>query len=100
MTFYYPPKMFADAQTTLNILVTLEDAFIAAYLVGVRQFSTPDLRVTAARIMGIESNHRVIAGRRRSSTASLIIPDLCEDRAPAPDPQALPRPPEASQNAP
>ena len=28
--FYYPPKMFADAQTTLNILVTLEDAFIAA----------------------------------------------------------------------
>ncbi len=60
-TFYYPPKMFADAQTTLNILVTLEDAFIAAYLIGVRQFSTPDLRVTAARIMGIESDHRTLA---------------------------------------
>jgi hypothetical protein len=60
-TFYYPPKMFADAQTTLNILVTLEDAFIAAYLVGVRHFSTPDLRVTAARIMGIESDHRTLA---------------------------------------
>ncbi len=59
--FYYPPKMFTDAQTTLNILVTLEDAFIAAYLVGVRQFSTPDLRVTAARIMGIESDHRTLA---------------------------------------
>jgi hypothetical protein len=59
--FYYPPKMFADAQTTLNILVTLEDAFIAAYLVGVHQFSTPDLRVTAARIMGIESDHRTLA---------------------------------------
>ncbi|HEY2283292.1 MAG TPA: ferritin-like domain-containing protein [Solirubrobacteraceae bacterium] len=59
--FYYPSKMFADAQTTLNILVTLEDAFIAAYLVGVRQFSTPDLRVTAARIMGIESDHRTLA---------------------------------------
>jgi hypothetical protein len=59
--FYYPPKMFADAQTTLNILVTLEDAFIAAYLVGVRHFSTPDLRVTAARIMGIESDHRTLA---------------------------------------
>ena len=40
-TFYYPAKMFSDAQTTLNILVTLEDAFIAAYLVGVRNFSTP-----------------------------------------------------------
>jgi hypothetical protein len=60
-SFYYPPKMFSDAQTTLNILVTLEDAFIAAYLVGVRQFSTPDLRVTAARIMGIESDHRTLA---------------------------------------
>jgi hypothetical protein len=59
--FYYPPKMFADAQTTLNVLVTLEDAFIAAYLVGVREFSTADLRVTAARIMGIESDHRTLA---------------------------------------
>ena len=60
-TFYYPHKMFADAQTTLNVLVTLEDAFIAAYLVGVRDFSTPNLRVTAARIMGIESDHRTLA---------------------------------------
>jgi hypothetical protein len=59
--FYYPPKMFSDAQTTRNVLVTLEDAFIAAYLVGVRNFSTPDLRVTAARIMGIESDHRTLA---------------------------------------
>ncbi len=60
-TFYYPAKMFDDAQTTLNVLVTLEDAFIAAYLVGVRRFSSPDLRVTAARIMGIESDHRTLA---------------------------------------
>src|SRR6202042_2277936 len=59
--FFYPPNMFSDAQTTLNVLVTLEDAFIAAYLVGVRNFSTPDLRVTAARIMGIESDHRTLA---------------------------------------
>jgi Ferritin-like domain len=60
-TFYYPAKMFSDAQTTLDLLVTLEDAFIAAYLVGVRNFSTPDLRVLAARIMGIESDHRTLA---------------------------------------
>ncbi|HSZ13210.1 MAG TPA: ferritin-like domain-containing protein [Solirubrobacteraceae bacterium] len=60
-SFYYPPKMFADTQTTLNTLVTLEDAFIAAYLVGVRHFSNADLRVTAARIMGIESDHRTLA---------------------------------------
>jgi hypothetical protein len=60
-SFYYPPNMFSDAQTTLNTLVTLEDAFIAAYLVGVRHFSSADLRVTAARIMGIESDHRTLA---------------------------------------
>ena len=60
-SFFYPKGMFHDAQTTLNVLVTLEDAFIAAYLVGVRNFSTPDLRVTAARIMGIESDHRTLA---------------------------------------
>jgi hypothetical protein len=48
-SFYYPAKMFSDAKTTLNVLVTLEDAFIAAYLVGVRDFSAADLRVTAAR---------------------------------------------------
>jgi hypothetical protein len=59
--FFYPAKMFADAHTTLNTLVTLEDAFIAAYLVGVRNFSTTNLRVTAARIMGIESDHRTLA---------------------------------------
>jgi hypothetical protein len=59
--FYYPHGMFKNTQTTLNTLVTLEDAFIAAYLVGVRAFSTADLRVTAARIMGIESDHRTLA---------------------------------------
>src|SRR5215469_1018770 len=60
-SFYYPFNMFADPQTTLNTLVTLEDAFIAAYLVGVRDFSTGPLRLTAARIMGIESDHRTLA---------------------------------------
>jgi hypothetical protein len=60
-SFYYPVNMFADAQVTLNTLVTLEDAFIAAYLVGVRDFSTGPLRLTAARIMGIESDHRTLA---------------------------------------
>jgi len=60
-SFFYPKNMFASAQTTLNTLVTLEDAFIAAYLVGVRNFSSTRLRVTAARIMGIESDHRTLA---------------------------------------
>jgi len=60
-TFYYPKHMFTDAKVTLNTLVALEDAFIAAYLLGVRNFSTADLRVTSARIMGIESDHRTLA---------------------------------------
>jgi ferritin-like protein len=60
-SFFYPKNMFSDAQTTLNVLVSLEDAFIAAYLVGVRNFSNANLRVTAARIMGIESDHRTLA---------------------------------------
>src|SRR4029079_8430691 len=59
--FFYPHHMFHNARVTLNTLVSLEDAFIAAYLVGVRRFSTADLRVTAARIMGIESDHRTLA---------------------------------------
>ena len=60
-SFFYPKNMFHNAHVTLNTLVSLEDAFIAAYLVGVRHFSTADLRVTAARIMGIESDHRTLA---------------------------------------
>lgn len=59
--FFYPVNMFTNAQITLNTLVTLEEAFIAAYLVGVRNLSTNDLKVTAARIMGIESDHRTLA---------------------------------------
>jgi hypothetical protein len=60
-SFYYPVNMFKDAQVTLNTLVLLEDAFIAAYLVGVRDFSNDDFKVTSARIMGIESDHRTLA---------------------------------------
>ncbi len=59
--FYYPDGMFSDAQTTLSVLQTLEEAFIAAYIVGVRQFSTVDLQTTAARILGVEAEHRVLA---------------------------------------
>ena len=69
-SFYFPHGMFTDAQITLNTLVTLEDAFIAAYLLGVRQFSTADLRVTAARIMGVESDHRTLARTTAPDVAS------------------------------
>jgi len=60
-TYYFPMNMFTDKQTTINVLVTLEDAFIAAYLIGVGNLSTSSLRVLAAQIMGIESDHRTLA---------------------------------------
>lgn len=60
-TFYFPQGMFTNAKTTLDTLVTLEEAFVAAYLVGVRDLSTPALKVTAARILAVESDHRTVA---------------------------------------
>lgn len=59
-TFYFPTNMFVDPQTTVNTLITLEDAFIAAYLIGVRDFSTQALKVIAAQIMGVEAEHRTL----------------------------------------
>jgi hypothetical protein len=53
--------MFIDPQTTVNTLVTLEDAFIAAYLIGIRDFSSSALKVIAGQIMGIEAEHRTLA---------------------------------------
>lgn len=60
-TFYFPTNMFVDPQTTINTLVTLEDAFVAAYLIGVRDFSSVALKVIAAQIMGVEAEHRTLA---------------------------------------
>ncbi len=60
-TFYFPTNMFVDPQTTMNTLVTLEDAFIAAYLIGVRDFTSTTLKVYAAQIMGVEAEHRTLA---------------------------------------
>ena len=60
-TFYFPTNMFTDPQVTVNTLVTLEDAFIAAYLIGVRDFSTTALKVIASQIMGVEAEHRSLA---------------------------------------
>jgi ferritin-like protein len=61
-TFYFPTGMFSDATfvTTINTLITLEDAFIAAYLIGIRDLSTDSLKELAGQIMGIEAEHRVL----------------------------------------
>jgi Ferritin-like domain len=72
--FYYPMGMYDNAQVTLNTLVTLEDAFIAAYLIGVRRFSNSNLRVTSARIMGIESDHRTLGLTDISQAVNALLP--------------------------
>lgn len=59
--FYFPAGMFTDKQTTVNTLVTLEDTFIAAYLIGVRDFGSNTAKQLAAEILGVESEHRVLA---------------------------------------
>ncbi len=61
LTFYFPTGMFTDPQVTVNTLVTLEDAFITAYLIGVRDFSSTGLKVIAGQIMGVEAEHRSLA---------------------------------------
>ena len=60
LTYYFPTGMFTNVQTTINVMTTLEEAFIAAYLIGVKSLSSPSLRVLAAQIMGIESDHRTL----------------------------------------
>ena len=63
LNFYFPTGMFSDptGATTINTLITLEDAFIAAYLIGVRDLSTGCAPKTlAAQILGIECEHRAL----------------------------------------
>lgn len=63
LDFYFPTGMFTDPtfRTTINTLTTLEDAFIAAYLIGIRDFSTNGSKVLAGQILGVESEHRAFA---------------------------------------
>ena len=75
----------ANYQTTLNTLVTLEDAFIAAYLIGIRDLSAASLRVLAGQIMGVESEHRVF-GRVVATDLGLPVGHRPERRRPKASP--------------
>lgn len=74
--FYFPATTFADlgpsssSLTFLNVLDWLETSCAGAYIVAMEQFlrlGRPDLGMVAARVMGVEAEHRtlgrVIAGR-------------------------------------
>ena len=57
---YFPAGTFSNNQATLNTLITLEDIFIAFYLVSVRDYSSNPSKLFAAEILGVESEHRVL----------------------------------------
>jgi hypothetical protein len=59
-TFYFPNQMFTDPKMTLDTLILLEDTFIAAYLIGIGNFSSTSLKVIAGQILGVESEHRTL----------------------------------------
>jgi len=77
-TFYFPTGMFSDAtyKTTVDTVVYLEYAFIAAYLIGVRDFSSDALKVYAAQIMGVESEHRALARVIANDVNLSMVPDI------------------------
>ena len=66
--FFYPHGMFRHAQTTLNTLVTLEDAFIAAYLVGVHSSESGSGPARRRRYSSSSpgSSSRIVPNRRWS----------------------------------
>lgn len=61
--FYFPAAAFSDLPTFLGLLDTLENAFIAAYLAAMQAFARlgqPLLAETAAQILGVEAEHRIL----------------------------------------
>jgi hypothetical protein len=77
-TFYFPTGMFSDTtyKTTVDTVVFLEYAFIAAYLIGVRDLSTTSLKVLAAQIMGVEAEHRTLARVIANDVNLATVPDI------------------------
>ena len=62
-SFPHMAETFEDLGIFINTLQTLEEAFIAAYLAAVSEFSQysqPRLAQIAAQIMGVEAEHRAL----------------------------------------
>jgi hypothetical protein len=63
--FYFPTGMFTAGaggyQTTFNTIEIIEDLLIAIYLIGVNNFSTGSLKLYSAQLLGVDSEHRVLA---------------------------------------
>ncbi|MFN8485614.1 MAG: ferritin-like domain-containing protein [Anaerolineae bacterium] len=62
-TFYFPQNAFDDLPTFLQILDTLENVFIGAYLAATQrlaQLGQPLLAQTVGQILGVEAEHRIL----------------------------------------
>ncbi len=61
--FFFDPRTFESKTAFTNVLDALETAFIGAYAAGIDQFAElgrGDLAKLSARILGVESEHRVL----------------------------------------
>jgi hypothetical protein len=79
--FFFPDSTFSDKAVFLNVLDTLENLFIGAYLAATRRFAElgqPLLAEIAAQILGVESEHRIL-GRIMGGESKPH--DLCLERA-------------------
>lgn len=63
--FFFPPNTFTDKRAFLDLIETLETGGIGAYAAAIFRFASdlgrPDLALLAARILGVEAEHRVLA---------------------------------------
>lgn len=81
-TFFFDPATFGSVKEFTRVLLALETAFIGAYAAAVQRFGElgrSDLARLAARILGIEAEHRVL-GRDVAGTSPPN--NLCLERAP------------------
>lgn len=61
--FFFPPGVFDELASFLDLLDTLENAFISAYLAAIQRFQAlgePLLAEIAGQILGVEAEHRVL----------------------------------------
>ncbi len=80
--FFFQPDTFKDVGDFTDVLDALETAFIGAYAAAINRFcqlDRADLAELAARILGIEAEHRVLG---RDIAGKTPANNLCLERTP------------------
>lgn len=81
--FFFPPDTFTDRAAFFNLIETLETGGIGAYSAAIFRFGgdlqRPDLALLAARILGTEAEHRVLA---RTLNQKIPPDDVCLEAVP------------------